>query len=167
MKDFAKEVWDSRWFLWLCVGWLVALACAFFAPTIDGYFRPAVSSFTVDLLRSERVGDAVYLRGTFIKERCTFIGVSVTGHRNGQPNVKLPVLFQDNKHDQTENRPEGPQQFGPWRIFLMPPGDVWGISMRAAHECELRVRGKRITSWTIYTNLGSVVVLDSLKGSEG
>lgn len=158
MIDQLSKVWHSRLFLVLCAFWMVGVLVALFAPKIDAYFRPAVSEFIVDRGTSYRREDAVYLSGTMIKNRCKFLAVNVLGFSNDADPIQLPLLFQDSKIDQTADRPRGKNEWGPWRIGVLAQPNVWGISIHASHQC-----GTGFLSWTINTELGPVIVLDSIK----
>lgn len=158
MIDKLGRIWHSREFLMLCVLWMAGVLIGTVAPKIDAAFRPAVSSFTVDRADSFRRDDAVYLSGTMVKNRCKFLAVNVVGYSNDADPVQLPLLFQDAKTDQTANRPRGPNEWGPWRIGILSQPEIWGIGISASHLC-----GSGWFSWTIQTDLGPVIVLDSIK----
>lgn len=153
-----NRIWNSKAFLVLCALWMAGILIAFFAPKIDASFRPAVSSFTIDRADSYRRDGAMFLTGTMVKERCTFLAVNVVGYRNNADPIALPLLFQDANGDETANRPRGQNEWGPWRIGILADPEIWGISIHASHLC-----GSGWFSWTIQTDLGPVIVLDSIK----
>lgn len=153
-----NRIWNSRGFLVLCVLWMAGILISLFAPKIDGYFRPAVSAFTVDKSESFRREDALFLSGTMVKNRCKFLAVNVVGYSNDSDPIPLPLLFQDANGYETANRPKGDNEWGPWRIGILAKPKIWGISIHASHLC-----GEGLVSWTIQTDLGPLIVIDSIK----
>lgn len=170
----AKETAQHSKLLWAVFRWLdsnrvfwlmLVGSLAFFFPALDGYFRPAASQFLVDKDRSYRTDQKLVLFGSMVKERCVPIGFDVTGYRQFHPDTRLPLIFQDNKVDQTFNRPKGPQNWGPWWIVIAHPRDLWGLDIKAAHLCSFETNLPLIRSitWVIHTKLGETVLIDSIK----
>lgn len=158
LKAWAYAVWHSSLFLAVCAVWMGGMLVGGFAPRIDAYFRPAVSSFSIDRAESFRRGDAMFLTGTMVKNRCRFLAVNVTGYSNDADPIPLPILFQDSNGDETANRPRGPNEWGPWRIGILAKPEIWGVRMQASHLC-----GNGLFSWTIITDLGPLIVLESIR----
>jgi len=150
---------------------LLLLMAALFAPVVDGYFRPAVRDFSVDMAESyftsgayadadgiSHKTDVAVIYGNMNKQRCKFVAINGIGYSNTRGEVPIGINFQDRAAgDQTKNRPTGVQRFGPWMLSMKPPADVWGVQLSAAHLC-----GVWPMQWTIYTNLGPVISVDTL-----
>lgn len=153
---------------------LLTIPVAFMAPNIDGYFRPAVSSFIIDKEASYRSDSYIYLSGILVKERCTFMGVTVNGLTMDGKTISLPILYQDNKLGQNVNREKGSQPFGPWRVYVAASDDVWGIQLSSAHMCNLQKESKYFENfdilskikWVISNNLGEVILTKALRDAK-
>lgn len=120
-----------------------------FAAEIDIYFNPIVISFSVDKHKSYRDGNYLYLAGEMniarkadetltpeeaeLEDRCSFQGVSL----KDQAGRKLKYRFMNTAPDrsETEDRKNGEQGWGFWRVAIGVDGAVKAISGQVIHEC--------------------------------
>jgi hypothetical protein len=129
--------------------WVMASLYAYnYASKIDLYFRPIVLGFKIDLKSSYRSGTFMFLSGDmtldrkgatdlserkkFLEDRCEFDGLSIKDSR-GQ---KVTYSFMEPPEmPDSADRLDGPQPWGPWKIYLgLPPG-VTETSATVSHEC--------------------------------
>lgn len=115
-------------------------------------FMPVVKDF--HLTSVQRTESHVIMRGYMRKVRdCRFVGVSAEGVTDNG-NVDLPLKFLESNHSDNSTRPQGTQDWGPWRIVIPVAPSVSAIDLRSVHSCHL--------AWETTTRLARVPLLPLL-----
>lgn len=144
LKKIDRLAGTKRAFLGMLLGWSF-----FLAPDIDLYFNPIVLSFSVDAKQSYRDSGYLYLAGEMklarkgddgltpaekaLESRCSFQAVAV----KDQAGRKLKYKYIDSsaERSETEDRKDGAQAWGFWRVAIGVDGAVTSTSSEVLHEC--------------------------------
>ena len=136
---------------------VVALTLLFTLRWAEYTFMPVVKDF--HLTKIERVDNYVIMKGYLRKVRnCKYVGISAEGVTS-EGRVDLPLRFLD-AEDLNDNstRPEGTQDWGPWRIIIPVAPSISVVDLNSVHSCHL--------AWETTTNLARVPLIAAQKGSE-
>ena len=115
----------------------------------EGYVLPVVKDFRVEAMSFP--SNAVDISGSLRKVRdCAFVGVFVTMHGDLGVDKEVKLLFMDLPASNT-NRPQGVQDWGPWRVFFPVEPDVHTLSLSVAHQCH--------SAWLTITKLTDVPLI--------
>lgn len=122
------------------------------ARLAEQVFMPVVKDF--HLTSVQRTESHVIMRGYMRKVRdCRFVGVSAEGVTDNG-NVDLPLKFLESNHSDNSTRPQGTQDWGPWRIVIPVAPSVSAIDLHSVHSCHL--------AWETTTRLAMVPLLPLL-----
>ena len=137
---------------------LVAFALLFGIRWAEYTFLPVVRDF--HLTNLDRTANYIVMSGYMRKVRdCKYVGISAEGvTANGH--VDLPLKFIDNNNSRSDNgtRPQGTQDWGPWRIVIPASPDILALNLSSVHSCHL--------AWETTTRLASVPLLAVEKSTE-
>ena len=136
---------------------LVACALLFGIRWAEYTFLPVVRDF--HLTNLERTANYIVMSGYMRKVRnCKYIGISAEGVTvNGH--VDLPLKFMDdNSRSDNGTRPQGTQDWGPWRIVIPASPDILALDLSSMHSCHL--------AWETTTKLARVPMLATNKEAE-
>ena len=124
---------------------------------VEYTFMPVVEDF--HLTKVTRTGDYIVMQGYMRKVRnCRYIGVSAEGLTQ-VTKVDLPLKFLDaEKLSDNNTRPQGTQDWGPWRIVVPATPNIAAIDLHSVHACHL--------AWDTTTHLARVPLLIAQKGVE-
>lgn len=127
-----KNVLETKIAFVLAFLWLAFLGARELEPVVN----PVITDFKVSkvLVQDEKID----ISGTMTKHRdksCSFVGVLAKGMTNNEEKVHVPLLFMDNKVDNTENRINGQQSYGPWRLTIAKDANLESVSLTSIHNC--------------------------------
>ena len=120
-------------------------------------FFPVVKNF--HLTSIERVDNYIVMQGYMRKVRdCRYVGVSAEGIApSGR--VDLPPRFlESNSVNDNTTRPQGTQNWGPWRVVIPTVPTINTMVLYSVHSCHL--------AWETTTELARLHVLAAKKGTE-
>ena len=120
-------------------------------------FFPVVKNF--HLTSIERVDNYIVMQGYMRKVRdCRYVGVSAEGIApSGR--VDLPIRFlESNSVNDNSTRPQGTQNWGPWRVVIPTAPNINTMVLYSVHSCHL--------AWETTTELTRLHVLAAKKGTE-
>lgn len=120
-------------------------------------FFPVVKDF--HLTSMERVDNYIVMQGYMRKVRdCRYVGVSAVGI-TPSGRVDLPLRFlESNIVNDNTTRPQGTQNWGPWRVVIPAVPDINTVVLYSVHSCHL--------AWETTTELARLPLLASKKGTE-
>ena len=120
-------------------------------------FFPVVKNF--HLTSIERVDNYIVMRGYMRKVRdCRYVGVSAEGTTTSG-RVDLPLRFlQSNTVNDNTTRPQGTQNWGPWRVVIPTVPNINTVVLYSVHSCYL--------AWETTTELARLPLLAAKKGTE-
>ena len=120
-------------------------------------FFPVVKDF--HLTSIERVDNYIVMRGYMRKVRdCRYVGVSAEGTTTSG-RVDLPLRFlQSNTVNDNTTRPQGTQNWGPWRVVIPTVPNINTVVLYSVHSCYL--------AWETTTELARLPLLAAKKGTE-
>ena len=120
-------------------------------------FFPVVKDF--HLASIERVDNYIVMQGYMRKVRdCRYVGVSAEG-TTPSGHVDLPLRFlESNIVNDNTTRPQGTQNWGPWRVVIPTVPDINTVVLYSVHSCHL--------AWETTTELARLHVLVAKKGTE-
>ena len=120
-------------------------------------FLPVVKNF--HLTSIERVDNYIVMHGYMRKVRdCRYVGVSAEGATTSG-RVDLPIRFLESSivNDNT-TRPQGTQNWGPWRVVIPTVPDINTIVLYSVHSCH--------PAWETTTELARLPLLAAQKRTE-
>ena len=120
-------------------------------------FFPVVKDF--HLTSIERTGSYIIMQGYMRKVRdCKYIGISAEG-LTSSGHVDLPLKFLDaNNGNDNTTRPQGTQNWGPWKVVIPASPSITAIDFHSVHSCHL--------AWETTTELARVPLIAAQKGNE-
>ena len=120
-------------------------------------FFPVVKNF--HLTSIERVDNYIVMQGYMRKVRdCRYVGVSAEG-TTPSGRVDLPLKFLDNATvDDNTTRPQGTQNWGPWRVVIPTAPNINTLVLSSVHSCHL--------AWETTTELARLPLLAAQKETE-
>ena len=120
-------------------------------------FFPVVRDF--HLTSIERVDNYIVMQGYMRKVRnCRYVGVSAEGVTpSGYVDLSLRFLDSAIINDNT-TRPQGTQNWGPWRVVIPTVPDINTVVLYSVHSCHL--------AWETTTELARLPLLATRKGTE-
>lgn len=141
------------WMLMLIFA-MTVLVFFYLAPKIDAILFPAVTDFKITRIETAQDGKSAEVWGVLNKQRgyCRKKELNVFSDPIGSGKTKKNYGFVSLEDMDVPNRPEGVQEFGPWKIIR--PEDPLGplIHFSATHSCNFM--------WETVTDLGSYVTTD-------
>ena len=135
----------------------VALTLMFTLRWLEHTFMPVVKDF--HLTKIEQTDNYIVMEGYLRKVRnCKYVGISVEGITS-EGSVDLPLKFLDAENfNDNGTRPEGTQDWGPWRIIIPAAPSISAVNLNSVHSCHL--------AWETTTNLARVPLIAAQKGNE-
>lgn len=120
-------------------------------------FFPVVKDFHLTSL--ERVDNYIVMQGYMRKVRdCRYVGVSAEGI-TPSGRVDLPLRFlESNKVNDNTTRPQGTQNWGPWRVIIPTVPNINTVVLYSVHSCHL--------AWETTTELARLPLLAAQKETE-
>ena len=120
-------------------------------------FFPVVKNF--HLTSIERVDNYIVMQGYMRKVRdCRYVGVSAEGTTTSG-RVDLPLRFlESNTVNDNATRPQGTQNWGPWRVVIPTVPNINTVVLYSVHSCHL--------AWETTTELARLPLLAAKKGAE-
>ena len=120
-------------------------------------FFPVVKDFHLTSL--ERVDNYIVMQGYMRKVRdCRYVGVSAEGTTTSG-HVDLPLRFlESNIVNDNTTRPQGTQNWGPWRVIIPAVPNINTVVLYSVHSCHL--------AWETTTELARLPLLAAKKGTE-
>lgn len=120
-------------------------------------FFPVVKNF--HLTSIERVDNYIVMQGYMRKVRdCRYVGVSAEG-TTPSGRVDLPLKFLDNATvDDNTTRPQGTQNWGPWRVVIPAVPNISTVVLYSVHSCH--------PAWETTTELARLPLLAAQKETE-
>lgn len=120
-------------------------------------FLPVVKNFHLTSL--ERVDNYIVMQGYMRKVRdCRYVGVSAEGTTPSGP-VDLPLRFlESNIVNDNTTRPQGTQNWGPWRVVIPIVPNISTVVLYSVHSCHL--------AWETTTELARLPLLTAQKETE-
>ena len=120
-------------------------------------FFPVVKNF--HLTSIERVDNYIVMQGYMRKVRdCRYVGVSAEGITPSGP-VDLPLKFlESNSINDNTTRPQGTQNWGPWRVVIPTMPNISTVVLYSVHSCHL--------AWETTTELARLPLLAAQKETE-
>lgn len=124
------------------------------ARLAEQVFMPVVKDF--HLTSVQREGNHVIMSGYMRKVRdCRYVGVSAEGV-TGENHVDLPLKFLDSSYPMDNaTRPQGTQDWGPWKIVLPVSPSITSVRLQSVHACH--------PAWETTTKLASVPLIALLE----
>ena len=121
------------------------------------FFFPVVKDFHLTSL--ERVDNYIVMQGYMRKVRnCRYVGVSAEG-TTPSGRVDLPLKFLDNATvDDNTTRPQGTQNWGPWRVVIPAVPNISTVVLYSVHSCH--------PAWETTTELARLPLLAAQKETE-
>ena len=118
-------------------------------------FFPVVKDF--HLTSIERADNYIVMQGYMRKVRnCRYVGVSAEG-TTPSGRVDLPLRFlESNTVNDNTTRPQGTQNWGPWRVVIPTVPNINTVVLYSVHSCHL--------AWETTTELARLHVLAAKKG---
>lgn len=130
MVDMMRRLINSNLTYSMAVVWLLTLAAHYLEPVLF----PVVTNFNI--ASAQRQGQTITISGTLVKARPTCIFAGVTAQLKTADDTQHVLLkFMDNKMDDTANRPEGYQEWGPWVLGLPDGNEPGTVVLTSAHRC--------------------------------
>ena len=120
-------------------------------------FFPVVKDFHLTSL--ERVDNYIVMQGYMRKVRdCRYVGVSADGIAPSG-HVDLPLRFlESNTVNDNTTRPQGTQNWGPWRVVIPTVPNISAVVLYSVHSCH--------PAWETTTELARLPLLAAQKGTE-
>ena len=120
-------------------------------------FFPVVKDF--HLTSIERVDNYIVMQGYMRKVRdCRYVGVSAEG-TTPSGRVDLPLRFlESNTVNDNTTRPQGTQNWGPWRVVIPSAPNINTVVLYSVHSCHL--------AWETTTELARLPLQATMKGTE-
>ena len=120
-------------------------------------FFPVVKDFHLTSL--ERVNNYIVMQGSMRKVRdCRYVGVSAEGI-TPSGHVDLPLRFlESNIVNDNTTRPQGTQNWGPWRVVIPSAPNINTVVLYSVHSCHL--------AWETTTELARLPLQATMKGTE-
>ena len=120
-------------------------------------FLPVVKNF--HLTSIERVDNYIVMQGYMRKVRdCRYVGVSAEGI-TPSGHVDLPLRFlESNSINDNTTRPQGTQNWGPWRVVIPTMPNISTVVLYSVHSCHL--------AWETTTELARLPLLAAQKETE-
>ena len=120
-------------------------------------FFPVVKDFHLTSL--ERVDNYIVMQGYMRKVRdCRYVGVSAEG-TTPSGRVDLPLRFlESNTVNDNTTRPQGTQNWGPWRVVIPTVPNINTVVLYSVHSCHL--------AWETTTELARLPLLAAQKETE-
>lgn len=120
-------------------------------------FLPVVKDF--HLTSIERVDNYIVMQGYMRKVRdCRYVGVSAEGVApSGRADLPLRFLDSNIVNDNT-TRPQGTQNWGPWRVVIPTIPNINTVVLYSVHSCHL--------AWETTTELARLPLLAAQKETE-
>ena len=121
-------------------------------------FFPVIKNF--HLTSIERVDNNIVMQGYMRKVRdCRYVGVSAEGI-TPSGRVDLPLRFLDSAIIINDNttRPQGTQNWGPWRVVIPTVPNISTVVLSSVHSCH--------PAWGTTTELARLPLLAAKKGTE-
>ena len=120
-------------------------------------FFPVVKDFHLTSL--ERVDNYIVMQGYMRKVRdCRYVGVSAEGTTTSG-HVDLPLRFlESNSVNDNTTRPQGTQNWGPWRVVIPTVPNISTVTLYSVHSCHL--------AWETTTELARLPLLAAQKETE-
>ena len=120
-------------------------------------FFPVVKDFHLTSL--ERVDNYIVMQGYMRKVRdCRYVGVSAEG-TTPSGHVDLPLRFlESNAVNDNTTRPQGTQNWGPWRVVIPSAPNINTVVLYSVHSCHL--------AWETTTELARLPLQATMKGTE-
>ena len=121
------------------------------------FFFPVVKDFHLTSL--ERVDNYIVMQGYMRKVRdCRYVGVSAEGTTTSG-RVDLPLRFlESNTVNDNTTRPQGTQNWGPWRVVIPAAPNINTVVLYSVHSCHL--------AWETTTELARLPLLAAQKETE-
>ena len=103
---------------------------------VEYVFFPVVKDF--HLTSIERVDNYIVMQGYMRKVRdCRYVGVSAEGI-TPSGHVDLPLRFlESNSINDNTTRPQGTQNWGPWRVVIPTMPNISTVVLYSVHSCHL------------------------------
>ena len=120
-------------------------------------FFPVVKNF--HLTSIERVDSYIVMQGYMRKVRdCRYVGVSAEGI-TPSGHVDLPLRFlESNSINDNTTRPQGTQNWGPWRVVIPTVPNISTVVLYSVHSCHL--------AWETTTELARLPLLAAQEETE-
>ena len=120
-------------------------------------FFPVVKNF--HLTSIERVDNYIVMQGYMHKVRdCRYVGVSAEGI-TPSGRVDLPLRFlESNIVNDNTTRPQGTQNWGPWRVVIPTVPNISTVVLYSVHSCHL--------AWETTTKLARLPLLAAQEETE-
>ena len=120
-------------------------------------FFPVVKDF--HLTSIERVDNYIVMQGYMRKVRdCRYVGVSAEGTTTSG-RVDLPLRFlESNTVNDNTTRPQGTQNWGPWRVVIPAVPNISTVVLYSVHSCHL--------AWETTTELARLPLQAAQKETE-
>ena len=120
-------------------------------------FFPVVKDFHLTSL--ERVDNYIVMQGYMRKVRdCRYVGVSAEGTTtSGREDLPLRFLESNSVNDNT-TRPQGTQNWGPWRVVIPTVPNISTVTLYSVHSCHL--------AWETTTELARLPLLAAQEETE-
>ena len=120
-------------------------------------FFPVVKDF--HLTSIERADNYIVMQGYMRKVRdCRYVGVSAEGIApSGRADLPIRFLESNAVNDNT-TRPQGTQNWGPWRVVIPTVPNISTVVLYSVHSCH--------PAWETTTELARLHVLAAKKGTE-
>ena len=124
---------------------------------VEYAFFPVVKDF--HLTSIERVDNYIVMQGYMRKVRdCRYVGVSAEGTTTSG-RVDLPLRFlESNAVNDNTTRPQGTQNWGPWRVVIPTVPNINTVVLYSVHSCHL--------AWETTTELARLPLLAAQKETE-
>ena len=120
-------------------------------------FFPVIKNFHLTSL--ERVDNYIVMQGYMHKVRdCRYVGVSAEGITpSGRVDLPLRFLESNTVNDNT-TRPQGTQNWGPWRVVIPTVPNISTVVLYSVHSCH--------PAWETTTELARLPLLAAQKETE-
>ena len=125
---------------------------------VEYTFFPVIKNF--HLTSIERVDNYIVMQGYMRKVRdCRYVGVSAEG-TTPSGRVDLPLRFLDSAIIINDNttRPQGTQNWGPWKVVIPTVPNISTVVLYSVHSCH--------PAWGTTTELARLPLLAAQKGTE-
>ena len=136
---------------------LIAILLLIAFRWVEYAFFPVVKNF--HLTSIERVDNYIVMQGYMRKVRdCRYVGVSAEGI-TPSGRVDLPLRFlESNIVNDNTTRPQGTQNWGPWRVVIPTVPNINTVVLYSVHSCHL--------AWETTTELARLPLLAAQKEAE-
>lgn len=147
---------------WMINTMLIMAGIIFFymAPKIDSMFFPVVSDFQITKIEPSEDGEFSMVWGVMTKNRgeCRRNELNIFSGPSDENFPSKNYSMIPVEAVVVPNRPEGPQEWGPWKIYRpdYPVGPL--INFRVTHRCNFM--------WETTTDLGSFLTLELFPNAE-